>query len=224
MQVGEDCRFETGVVVGTVPMDRHYRGEDTGVIIGNGNVFHEYTTIHRSTGAGTSTVVGDNNYVMAYVHIAHNCRIENGCTITNGVQLGGHVQVGDRAILGGLVGVHQFCRIGKLAMVGACSYVNKDIPPFFMAQGQPCRMRGVNTVGLHRAGISEDVVNSLKQAFLAIYRSGLNLTQALERIEKGLLLTAQTGAGREQLESLVLFIKASERGIELRSGPGEKEK
>jgi len=218
VQVGEDCRFRTGVVVGTAPMDRNYLGEDTGVIIGNGNEFHEYTTIHRSTGKGTNTVIGDNNYIMAYVHIAHNCRIGNSCTVTNGTQLGGYVEVGNGANLGGMVGVHQFCRIGKLAMVGACSYVNKDIPPFLMAQGQPCRVRGINAVGMKRAGFSDVIINTLKQAFGIIYRSGLNLGQALEQIESGFLSTVKSGKSREEVQTLIGFIKSSKRGIELRTG------
>ncbi len=221
VQVGEGCRFATGVVVGSEPMDRGYRGEATGVAIGSGNAFFEYATVHRSVGAGTNTVIGSDNYVMAYVHIAHNCRVGNGCTLTNGVQLGGHVQVGDRANIGGLVGVHQFCRVGELAMVGACSYVNKDIPPYVIAGGRPCRVRGLNVVGLRRAGIPDTTVDVLKQAFRIIYRSGLNLSQALDRIESELIPGATTG--RSQLRTLTDFAESSRRGIELRQGVSDPE-
>lgn len=216
VKVGDGCRFATGVVVGSAPMDRDYAGEETGVVIGRRNVFHEYTTVHRSTGKGTATVIGDDNYIMAYVHIAHNCRVGDGCTITNGAQLAGHVEIGDRANIGGLVGIHQHCRVGGLAMVGAHSYVNRDIPPFVLAQGFPCRVRGLNETGLRRAGLPARAIAELRKAFRMIYRAGLNLTQALDRIEQELVSGIEPGAGQEQLETLLSFIGASKRGIELR--------
>ena len=204
-------------------MDTKYEGEDTEVRIGSGNTFFEYTTVHRSSGTGNSTVIGDDNFVMAYVHIAHNCRVGNGCVITNGVQLGGHVELGDCANIGGLTGIHQFCRVGTLAMVGACSYVNKDIPPYMLAAGHPCRVRGLNSVGLRRAGVGESVQSLLRRAYRIVYRGGLNLGQALSTIEADLLPQSEPGHGREQLEELVRFIRSSERGIELRSGRRERE-
>jgi UDP-N-acetylglucosamine acyltransferase len=216
VQVGSGCRFATGVVVGSAPMDRDYAGEETRVVIGLRNVFHEYTTIHRSTGKGAATMIGNDNYVMAYVHIAHNCRVGDGCTITNGAQLAGYVEIGDRANIGGLVGIHQHCRVGQLAMVGAHSYVNKDIPPFVVAQGFPCRVRGLNTTGLDRAGLSSEAVAVLQKAFRLLYRSGLNLTQALDRIKRELMSGVEPGTGQEQLEDLLRFIGSSKRGIELR--------
>jgi UDP-N-acetylglucosamine acyltransferase len=221
---GERNRFAAGVAIGGPPMDTKYQGEDTDVRIGSGNTFFEYTTAHRASGKGNSTVIGDDNFVMAYVHIAHNCRVGNGCVITNGVQLGGHVEVGDRANIGGLTGIHQFCRIGTLAMVGAHSYANKDIPPYMLAAGHPCRVRGLNSVGLRRAGVSESAQSLLRRAYRVIYRGGLNLGQALSTIEAELLPQSKPGHGREQLEELVRFIRSSERGIELRSGrPGPEE-
>jgi UDP-N-acetylglucosamine acyltransferase len=216
-------RFGVGVAIGGAPMDTKYEGEDTEVRIGSGNTFFEYTTVHRASGTGNATVIGDGNFVMAYVHIAHNCRVGNGCAITNGVQLGGHVQVGDRANIGGLVGIHQFCRVGTLAMVGAYTYVNKDIPPFMLAAGHPCRVRGLNSVGLRRAGVTETAQLLLRGAYRAIYRSDLNLTQALSAIEADLLPKSVSGGGREELEELVRFIRSSTRGVELRSGRQESE-
>ncbi|MEO0078963.1 MAG: acyl-ACP--UDP-N-acetylglucosamine O-acyltransferase [candidate division WOR-3 bacterium] len=215
VSVGARCWFAPGVIVGSRPMDYKYRGETTEVRIGTNNQFFEYATVHRSCGEGTSTVIGDNNMVMAYVHIAHNCRIGSGCVLTNGVQLAGHVEVGDGANIGGLAGVHQFCRIGKLAMVGACSYVSKDIPPFVLAAGNPCRVRGLNTVGLKRAGFSSEELAALRHAFRLVYRSGLNLTQALARIESELL--AGHEPGRQHVAVLAGFLGSSCRGIELRS-------
>jgi UDP-N-acetylglucosamine acyltransferase len=143
--------------------------------------------------------------------------------ITNGVQLAGYVEIGDRANIGGLTGIHQFCRVGALAMVGACSYVNKDIPPYMLAAGNPCRVRGLNSVGLRRAGVSMSAQSLLRRAYRIIYRGGLNLGQALYAIEGDLLTQSAPGHGREQLEKLVCFIRSSERGVELRSGRQERE-
>ena len=217
VRTGERCSFGTGAVVGSAPMDRSYRGEDTEVVIGSANRFCEYVTINRATGEGGATVVGDGNFVMAYVHIGHNCRIGTGCTITNGVQLGGHVSVGDGANLGGLTGVHQHSRIGRLAMVGACSYVNKDIPAFVVAAGNPCRVRGLNVTGLIRAGVGQEAIRILRRAFRLVYRADLNLSQALDRIEAELLPGAGPGKGLEHLLGFVESIRSSKRGVELRS-------
>jgi UDP-N-acetylglucosamine acyltransferase len=203
-------------------MDTKYEGEDTEVRIGSGNTFFEYTTVHRASGAGNTTTIGDDNFVMAYVHIAHNCRVGSGCVITNGVQLAGYVELGDRANIGGLTGVHQFCRIGALSMVGACSYVNKDVPPYMLAAGNPCRVLGLNSTGLRRAGLGGPALAVLRRAYRTIYRSGLNLSQALQAIEADLLPQSEPGGGREQLAELARFIRSSARGVELRSGRGEK--
>jgi UDP-N-acetylglucosamine acyltransferase len=212
--VGAGNRLVAGVAVGGPPMDRTYRGEETEVRIGDRNTFHEFSTIHRSTGAGSATVVGDDNVVMTYVHIAHNCRVGSGCVLTSGVQLGGHVEIGDHASIGGLTGIHQQCRIGTLAMVGACSYVNKDIPPFLLASGSPCRVRGVNSVGLARARFAPGDVAVIRQAFRLIYRSNQNLGQALREVE-------QLPCAR--LRQLLDFVGSSRRGIELRSAAGGPE-
>ena len=220
---GERNRFGAGVAVGGAPMDTKYQGEDTEVRIGSGNTFFEYTTIHRASGAGNVTVVGDDNLVMAYVHIAHNCHLGSGCVVTNGVQLAGYVELGDHANIGGLAGVHQFCRIGTLAMVGACSYVNKDIPPYMLAAGNPCRVVGLNSVGLRRAGLGASVMTALRRAHRIIYRRGLNLGQALHRIENDLLPESAADGGKEQLDELVRFIRSSARGVELRGGRGKQE-
>lgn len=222
VRVGPGSRLQVGVVLGAAPMDDRYQGEPTRVEVGAGNVFHEYATVHRSTGDGTATVIGDRNRVMAYVHVAHNCRVGSGCVLTNCVQLGGHVEVGDRAVIGGLTGVHQFCRVGELAMVGACSYVNKDIPPFVLAAGRPCRVRGLNMVGLCRAGFGNATVALLKRAWRLVYRSDLNLGQACSRIEAE-LLPAAGPEDRRRLERLLDFIGRSRRGIELRAGPEQEE-
>lgn len=220
---GARNRFAAGVCIGGPPMDHRYAGEETGVVIGSGNTFFEYATVHRASGAGNSTAIGDDNTVMTYVHVAHNCRVGSGCVLTSGVQLGGHVEVGDRANIGGQTGVHQHCRVGALAMVGAHSYVNKDIPPYLLAAGRPCRVRGVNSVGMARAGFSAERVAAVKAAFRLIYRGGLNLAQARAKLESELLPAAQPGRGREELQAILDFLGSSRRGIELRTGPGGPE-
>jgi UDP-N-acetylglucosamine acyltransferase len=207
---GARNRFHVGVCIGGPPMDRKYQNEETEVRIGSDNLFHEYSTVHRAVGEGEATTIADECCIMTYVHIAHNCRIGTGCVLTSGVQLGGHVEVGDGANIGGLAGVHQFTRIGRLAMVGACSYANKDIPPFFLAAGNPCRVRGVNAIGLSRAGFTPDDIAVLRRAFRLIYRSGLNLTQALQEVEQ---------LPGPYVAELVSFIGSTSRGIELRTGP-----
>ncbi len=219
VRIGPRNRFAAGVCIGGPPMDHKYSGEDSEVVIGSGNTFFEYATVHRASGAGSSTVIGDNNTVMTYVHIAHNCRVGSGCVLTSGVQLGGHVEVGDRANIGGQTGVHQYCRIGALAMVGAHSYVNKDIPPFLLAAGRPARVRGVNSVGLARAGLSREQAAAVKAAYRLIYRRGLNLSEARARIESELLCATPPADGKEELGLLLQFLGSSRRGIELRSGP-----
>lgn len=223
VRLGAGCRLAAGVVIGAEPMDRNYRGEDTEVIIGERNIFHEYVTVHRPTGAGNRTVIGSGNRVMAYVHVAHNCRVGNGCVITNACQLGGHVELGDGANLGGLVGVHQHCRVGELAMVGAWTYVNRDIPPYLLAHGQPCRVRGLNRVGLARAGMPAPAQSLLKRAYRLLYRSELGLSAAVTAIERDLLPEAAGHGGGEFLRRLLDFIGSSGRGIELRVREEEEE-
>ncbi len=218
VRVGAGCRFGTGVVIGGEPMDRAYQGENSGVMIGAGNVFFEFVTVHRAVGASSWTVVGDGNYIMNYVHIAHNCRIGNGCVITSGVLLGGYSQVDDLANIGGSTGVHQFCRIGTLAMVGAHSYVNRDIPPFVLAAGRPCRVRGLNRVGLNRSGMAPEKVAVLEGLFRAVYHSRLPLSEALEWIKNELL----NGVAHEEVRCFLDFCASSRRGIELRSGKEEE--
>ena len=221
--LGRNCRLATGVAIGAEPMDRHYAGEDTVVVVGDDNVFHEYATVHRATGAGAETVIGSGNRVMAYVHIAHNCRVGDGCVIVNGCQLGGHVELGDGANLGGLVGVHQHCRIGELAMVGAHSYVNRDIPPYMLAAGRPCRIRGLNRVGLERAGVTAAARAMLKQAGRLLYHSTLGLGAAVTAIERDLLPEAVERGGGDELRRLLEFIGMTGRGIELRAETEEEE-
>ncbi|MFO7675876.1 MAG: acyl-ACP--UDP-N-acetylglucosamine O-acyltransferase [bacterium] len=223
VRLGRDCRLAAGVAIGAEPMDWKYSGEETAVVIGDENAFHEYATVHRATGAGAETVIGSRNRVMAYVHIAHNCRVGDGCVITNACQLGGHVELGDGANLGGMVGVHQCCRIGELAMVGAHSYVNRDIPPFMLAAGRPCRVRGLNRVGLERAGVPAPARAMLKRAWKLMYGSVLGLSTAVAAIERDLLPESVEEGGGDELRRLLEFIGTTGRGIELRAGGATEE-
>lgn len=185
-EIGADSQVLFAAALGGLPQDRKYQGEPTSLIIGQRNVIHEYATIHRGSGEGTATRLGDDNMIMAYSHLGHNCQVGSGVTIVNAANMGGHCVIEDRAIVSALVGVHQFTRIGKLAMVGGCSRVSQDVPPFMIVEGNPAVLRGLNVVGLRRAGISAETRNLLKSAYRLLYRSGLNLSQALDRIAEEL--------------------------------------
>jgi len=206
--IGQDCRIDQGVVIGAPPLDKSYQGESTGVRIGDRNTVREYTTIHRATGEGNLTVVGDDNYIMAYIHIAHNGRIGNGCVIANSCQLAGYVEVGDCANLGGMTGVHQFTRIGRLAMVGACSYLTQDLPPFFIGRGNPFRVLGVNLVGLRRQKFHAEKIKPIETAYELLYESNLGISEAVRRMSEIIPATAE-------IEELVEFLKNSRRGVNM---------
>ncbi|HEY3265304.1 MAG TPA: acyl-ACP--UDP-N-acetylglucosamine O-acyltransferase [Armatimonadota bacterium] len=182
-EIGENCTVESGSVLGGVPQDFKFHGERSFLKIGANNKIREFVTIHRASGEERSTVIGDNNMIMAYCHIGHNCDLGNNITMANMVGISGHVVVEDRVVFGGMVGVHQFVRFGKLAMVGGFSKVVQDVPPFMMADGRPTRVYGLNVLGLRRAGVQTTVRSGLKQAYKFIYRSDMNLSQAIEAIE-----------------------------------------
>ncbi|UCH36171.1 MAG: acyl-ACP--UDP-N-acetylglucosamine O-acyltransferase [Armatimonadota bacterium] len=185
-QIGADTEILFCAALGCPPQDRKYKGEPTSLIIGERNIIHEYVTIHRGSREGTATRVGDDNMIMAYSHLGHNCDVGSGVTMVNNAVVAGHVVIEDRAMISGLVGIHQFTRIGKLAMVAGYSRVVQDVPPFMIAEGSPARVRGLNVVGLRRAGVDADARNLLKSAYRILYRSGLNLSQALDHIAEEL--------------------------------------
>lgn len=184
--IGRENRLATGVVIGAVPQHRQYSGERSFVRLGDRNVLGEYATVSRGFGEGTATEIGDDNYVMSYVRIDHNCRIGNGVVLTSGAGLGGFVAISDQAYVGGNSGVHQFVRIGRLGMVGAVSMVRQDVPPFILAAGVPARAHALNTVGLTRADVPAPHRRALKRAFMLLYRSGLSLSTGVQRIENEL--------------------------------------
>ena len=204
--IGEGCEIFTGAVIGSRPQDLKYRDEKTFLKIGNNNIIREYCTFNPGTGDGGTTVVGDNNLFMAYSHVAHDCHVGNNCVFANNATLAGHVTIEDKAVIGGLVAIHQFVHMGALSIVGGCSKVVQDIPPYSTCDGHPARVYGLNLVGLRRHGVSRESIKLLDRAFAIIFNSGLSTRHALERIESELTLNVE-------LSYLVAFIKRSERGI-----------
>jgi len=195
-----------GTILGGPPQDLKYAGEETTVEIGEGTVIREYTTINRGTSQSFKTTVGRNCLLMSYVHLAHDCHIGNNVILSNVAQLAGHVTVEDRAIVSGLCAVHQFVRIGRQSFIGGCSRVSKDIPPFLKAVGNPVKLYGLNTVGLQRSGMEESTIRELKRAYRLLFRSDLNVTQAIERAQEEIEPLAE-------VRELIQFVEASERGV-----------
>ncbi|HRK16886.1 MAG TPA: acyl-ACP--UDP-N-acetylglucosamine O-acyltransferase [Prosthecobacter sp.] len=171
--------------IGQQTQDLKYKGEPTLLEIGEGNTFREFCTVHRATSPGDKTVIGSRNHFLSYVHIAHDCVVGSHCVFSNNGTLAGHVIVGDHVILGGLSAVHQFCRIGERSIIGGCSKIVQDVPPYSTADGNPARARGLNIVGLQRAGFSREQIRALRHAFRKVYRSGLNNAQAVEELRAG---------------------------------------
>lgn len=215
-EIGARNQIFPGAVIGSEPQDLKYDGATTGVKIGDDNRIREYVTINRATGAGEVTVVGNSNLLMAYVHVAHNCVIGDSVVIANSVALAGHVHIESRATIGGVLGIHQFVHIGRLAMVGGMSRIDRDVPPYMLIEGNPSRVRSLNLVGLKRSGMTADELGQLKKAFRILYRSGYTLTQSLEHLE---LLSDS-----EHLEHLRRFLQLSQ--MEGRRGliPGRRTK
>ena len=195
-----------GSVIGGDPQDLKYKGEYTTVEIGENSVVREYATINRGTTHSMKTTVGSGSFLMSYVHLAHDCQVGNGVIIGNGTQLAGHVSIDDRAIVSGLVAVHQFARIGRHSFVGGCSRVAKDVPPYLKAVGNPVKLYGLNSVGLQRSGFDEGIVRELKRAYRLVFRSELNVSQALTRARAELQQLPEVMA-------FLRFIEESERGI-----------
>ena len=204
--LGDSVMVGIGSILGGAPQDLKYAGEETTVEIGEGTVIREYVTINRGTAHSFKTTVGNNCLLMSYVHIAHDCRIGNNVILSNVVQLAGHVTIEDRAILSGLSAVHQFARIGHHSFIGGMSRVSKDIPPFLKAVGNPVKLYGLNTIGLQRSGMDEGTIRELKRAYRLLFRSDLNVTQAIERAQ------TEIEPLPEVLE-LIRFVEASERGV-----------
>ena len=204
--LGRAVRVGIGTILGGPPQDLKYAGEETTVEIDEGTVIREYATINRGTAHSFKTTVGKNCLLMSYVHIGHDCRIGNNVILSNVVQLAGHVAIEDKAIISGMSAVHQFARIGRHSFIGGMSRVSKDIPPFLKAVGNPVKLYGLNTIGLQRSGMDEETIRELKRAYRLLFRSDLNVTQAIER--------AQTEIEPlPEVQELIRFVEASERGV-----------
>jgi len=180
--IGEECFIGQGAAIGGPPQDEKYRGEPSQVIIGDRTQVREYVTINRATGEGEATRVGENCRLMAYCHLAHNCQVGEGVSIANYGGMSGHTVIEDFAVIGGMVGSHQYVRVGRLAMVSGFSKISIDVPPFALADGKPARVVGLNVRGLRRAGLGVESRVCLAKAFKLLYRSGLNLSQALAEL------------------------------------------
>jgi UDP-N-acetylglucosamine acyltransferase len=206
--IGPDCRIFQHAAIGAVPQALKYEGEKTFVKIGRGTTIREFVTIHRGTGFGGGiTEIGEDNFLMAYAHVAHDCFTGRKVIFANAASLGGHIKVGDCATLGAFVGVHQFVRIGDYAFVGGMTGVAKDIPPYVLASGMPrAKLYGLNMVGLKRHNFSTEAIHSLKRAYRILFRVGLTLNEGIERV------VAEVDQIPE-VTSLIEFIKSSERGI-----------
>jgi UDP-N-acetylglucosamine acyltransferase len=206
VRLEKDVQVGIGTILGGLPQDLKFAGEETTVEIGEGTVIREYTTINRGTAHSFKTTVGRNCLLMSYVHLAHDCHIGNNVILSNVAQLAGHVTVEDKAIISGLCAVHQFARIGRHSFIGGCSRVSKDIPPFLKAVGNPVKLYGLNTVGLQRSGMDEATIRELKRAYRLLFRSDLNVTQAIERAQNEL-------EPLPEVKELIRFVEASERGV-----------
>ena len=205
--LGKGVHVFTGAVIGTDPQDLKYDGSQTRCEIGPRTIIREYATINRGTRASGATMVGSDTYIMSYVHIAHDCRIGNNVIMSNNTSLAGHCTIEDRAIMGGYALLHQFVRVGTYAMVGALSGLRTDAPPYLIVFGYPpAKVFGVNTIGLKRAGMSADTREKIKSAYRLLYRSGLNFSEALDRIRVEI-------EPIPEIDHLVQFFEKSRRGV-----------
>jgi UDP-N-acetylglucosamine acyltransferase len=208
--IGKNNKIFHNVIIGLEPQDIKYKGEKTFVEIGDNNLVREFVSIHKSTGEGNRTVIGNNNYLMAYVHIAHNCKVGSNVIIVNGTQLAGHVEVGDYAYISGLVGIHQYTRIGSYCIVSGMSRINQDVLPFSLVEGNPAYLVGINVVGLKRRGFSKERIDAISEAFKIIRNANLTLNEAVKKIENELHYN-------EDVEMLITFIRNSSRGVIIRT-------
>ena len=206
-RIGKDNRIFQFASIGEVPQDKKYHGEASLLEIGDRNTVREFVTINRGTEEGGGiTRLGNDNWLMAYIHIAHDCLIGNHTTFANGASLAGHVTIDDYAILGGFTLVHQFCAIGENSFCGMGSAIGKDVPPYIMVSGNPAQPYGLNTEGLKRRGFDKAMIRDLKEAYKVIYRSGLTVDQAITRLQE---MATQT----PEIEAMITFLTHSTRGI-----------
>ena len=204
--LGDNCHVFPHAVIGCIPQDLKFKGEETWTIIGDNCVLREFVTVHRGTASKGKTVVGKNNLIMAYCHIAHDCILHDNIIMSNCTQLAGEVEVDDFAIIGGGTLVHQFSRIGTHVMIQGGSKINKDIPPFVIAAREPIAYCGINSIGLNRRGFTPEQIHTIQEVYRLIYQGGMNTTQALDHIEATLPESPER-------DTIVKFVRASTRGI-----------
>ncbi|MDD5292288.1 MAG: acyl-ACP--UDP-N-acetylglucosamine O-acyltransferase [Candidatus Omnitrophica bacterium] len=205
-EIGQANKIFSYAVIGSPPQDLKYKGENSPLCIGDNNTIREFVTINPGT-QDHSTRIGSDNLIMAYSHIAHDCQVGNKCIFSNNATLAGHVTVEDEVVIGGLSAVHQFTRLGRLAIIGGCSKVVQDVPPYSTCDGHPAKVYGINFVGLKRANISLETTHQLKNAFKILFHSGLSLPHAIDQIKKEF-----TNPSAE-LSHLIDFVSSSQRGI-----------
>jgi len=204
--LGNECKIFHGAVLGTIPQDLKFEGEDSFLEIGNNTTIREFATLNRGTKDRWKTLVGNNCLLMAYSHIAHDCHIGNNVVIANAVNMAGHVTIEDHVGIGGMTGVHQFIRIGKHSFIGGGLRIHKDVPPYILAMGEPLRYGGLNRVGLKRRGFSDESLSIMKEAYRIIYQLNLTVKDALKKVEDEI----------EQIEEvceILSFFRESERGV-----------
>jgi len=206
VRLGREVKIGIGTILGGLPQDLKFKGEETWVEVGDRTVIRDYSTVNRGTSQSFKTTVGSDCYLMTYVHLAHDCHVGNGVIISNGTQLAGHVTIEDKAILSGLIAVHQFGKIGRYAFIGGMARVNKDVPPYVKAVGNPIKLYGLNSIGLQRNGFSPEVIRELKKAYRLFFRSELNVAQALEQARSELSMSPE-------VQAFVDFVDESQRGI-----------
>ena len=209
--IGRDNRIFPHAAIGGVPQDKKYGGEDTELAIGDGNTIREFCTFNIGTAQGGGvTRVGSGNWIMAYAHVAHDCRVGDHCILANAVTLAGHVELGDWVILGGLTAVHQFVRVGNHAMAGGGTILVQDLPPFVICNGNPAAAHGLNSEGLKRRGFSAEAIATLRRAYRALYKENLTAAAACERL---LQMAGEAPAAAAELRALADFVRSSTRGI-----------
>ncbi len=204
-EIGEDNEIHPGAVLGDAPQDKAYRGQATYLRIGDHNIIREYVQIHRGTAPGSTTVIGNHNFLMATAHVGHNCKLGDNVILANGALLGGHVEVGNQVFISGNCVVHQFVRIGDFALMRGLSGTSRDVPPYAIIDWQHT-VRGVNVVGLKRAGFEDKRIRAIRQAFRILFRKGRNLSLAVKEVKKS------TGANAD-VSALLEFIEGSKRGV-----------
>ncbi len=204
-KIGKNCKIFPSAVVGTIPQDLKFKGEFSELVIGDNTTIREFCMINRGTkGGGGVTKIGNNNLIMAYVHIAHDCILGNNVIIANSVQFAGHIKVEDNAVIGGMSAIHQFVRIGKFAMIGGMSGIAQDIAPFCLAAGNRATLHGLNLIGLKRAGFSNEEIENLKEAYKTIFKSKLRFEEAYERLKN---------SPSKNVIHMIEFLKGSTRGF-----------